>query len=60
MSMGFNVSSVELTHEELQLVRACISVAKDSVAEGELLATTREIALINDSDTDKLYSKFLG
>ena len=52
--------NVELTKEELQLVRACISVAKDSVEEGELSASVRELTLIDDSNTKELYLKFLG
>jgi len=54
------MKTVELSHEELQLVRACISVAKDSIEDGALLTSPREEKLIQGSDTDKIYAKFLG
>jgi len=54
------MAQIILTHEELQLVRACITVAKQSVKNFLLTATPREEELIEYSDTDKLYTKFLG
>ena len=54
------MSKVELTHEELQIIRACISVANHSIEEGKLSTTPREQELIENSDTTKICIKFLG
>lgn len=51
---------IELTTDELRLVRACISVAKDSIEVGALLASPREGNLIENGDTNAIYAKFLG
>lgn len=54
------MGKVELTHKELQIVRACIQVATQSISDNVVMATPREEELIENSDTDKLYMKFLG
>ncbi len=54
------MSKVELTHEELQIIRACIQVATQSISDNVVMATPREKELIESSNTDKLYMKFLG
>ena len=51
---------INLTTEELRLVRACISVAKDSISEGALLASPKEGDLIENNDINEVYAKFLG
>jgi len=51
---------IKLEKEELKIIRACISVARESIDNNVVMVTPREKELIENSDMDKIYMKFLG
>ena len=54
------MSDIKLKKLELKIIRARISVAKESIENNVVMATPGEISLIENNEMDELYMKFLG